>query len=179
MPTSDADDMLRFEDWMKEHHKKYDSEAEKEKRFKVFQKNLRKIEAHNAVPNQSYWKGLNDCSDITPEEFRRDIMGYTGPDSDETDEDEMPPVPVKRKRGCCITAADTKDDVPVAVKRQRGCCITAADNKDDVLVAVKRQRGCCITAAVKRQRIGCDEKDTKEDVTVPMEPEESYEAFSK
>jgi C1A family cysteine protease len=50
--------------------KKYESIMELEKRFAIFSKNIRTIFAHNANPVQNFTMGINQFTDLTPEEFK-------------------------------------------------------------------------------------------------------------
>lgn len=67
-----------FERWMAEFDKSYQDEAEKEKRFEVFQENWHFIEDFNSAGNQSYTMGLNPFSDLTFEEFGSMCCGCRG-----------------------------------------------------------------------------------------------------
>jgi hypothetical protein len=50
--------------------KKYESIVELENRFAIFSKNIRTIFAHNANPVQNFTMGINQFTDLTPEEFK-------------------------------------------------------------------------------------------------------------
>ncbi|KAK8469002.1 hypothetical protein PHAVU_006G176920 [Phaseolus vulgaris] len=63
------------QDWMTQFERAYADDAEKEKRLKIFVKNLEYIEKFNSGGNKSYTLGLNQFSDLTVEEF---IASYTG-----------------------------------------------------------------------------------------------------
>jgi hypothetical protein len=66
-----------FENWLRKHGKEYGGAvAEKERRFLIFQDNLRYVDAHNRKKkNASYWLGLNKFADLSNQEFR---AMYTG-----------------------------------------------------------------------------------------------------
>uniref|UniRef100_A0A0G4H8P6 Peptidase C1A papain C-terminal domain-containing protein n=1 Tax=Chromera velia CCMP2878 TaxID=1169474 RepID=A0A0G4H8P6_9ALVE len=57
-------------------NKVYADEAETEKRFKIFEKNLQWIEAHNAAHDHVKLE-INEFSDLTPEEFDQRFMGFS------------------------------------------------------------------------------------------------------
>jgi len=66
-----------FENWLRKHGKDYGGVvAEKERRFLIFQDNLRYVNAHNRDKKKaSYWLGLNKFADLSNQEFR---AMYTG-----------------------------------------------------------------------------------------------------
>ncbi|XP_047173139.1 ervatamin-B-like [Vigna umbellata] len=64
-----------FQQWKSQHGRTYADDAEKEKRFKIFEKNLEYIEKFNNAGKKSYKLGLNPFSDLTEEEF---IASHTG-----------------------------------------------------------------------------------------------------
>lgn len=57
------------EQWMKDFGRTYADDVEKEKRFKIFAKNLEYIENFNRAGNETYELGLNQFSDLTKKEF--------------------------------------------------------------------------------------------------------------
>jgi len=67
----------RFNNWKIDHGKVYKSINEEEARFEVFMKNHASIEAHNADPDATYVQAHNAFSDMTPEEFKSQMTGYT------------------------------------------------------------------------------------------------------
>ncbi|XP_027343842.1 ervatamin-B-like [Abrus precatorius] len=64
-----------FQQWMSQYERSYADVAEKEKRFKIFMRNLEYIENFNNGANKSYVLGLNQFADLTYEEF---IASRTG-----------------------------------------------------------------------------------------------------
>jgi len=64
-----------FKHWVQEHSKDYGTEAEHHKRFGIFQMNLRTIHKHNKNTNYTYKLGLGPFTDLTGEEFDRDVVG--------------------------------------------------------------------------------------------------------
>ena len=72
-----------FEDWAVQFEKTYSSDAELSYRKQVWEKTLIKIEKHNAElleGKHTYGMGLNQFSDMTPEEFK---MLYLTPKFDD------------------------------------------------------------------------------------------------
>merc|ERR1712045_149173 len=67
----------RFNNWKAAHGKTYANIDEEEARFEVFMENHRSIEQHNANPDNTYTKGHNQFSDMTPEEFKSQMTGFT------------------------------------------------------------------------------------------------------
>lgn len=72
---TDDEVMALYEEWMLEHGKVYNGLGEKVERFEIFKDNLRYIEGHNSLPNQTYKLGLNQFSDLTDEEFESIYLG--------------------------------------------------------------------------------------------------------
>ncbi|XP_048132632.1 zingipain-2-like [Rhodamnia argentea] len=71
----------KFEEWMTRHGRDYRDDAEKAKRLKIFQENLRLVEEFNSAANRTYELGLNKYSDLTNEEFVATYTGYKLPSS--------------------------------------------------------------------------------------------------
>jgi len=65
-----SEEVKMFERWLVENHKNYNGLGEKDKRFEIFMDNLKFVQEHNSVPNQSYELGLTRFADLTNEEFR-------------------------------------------------------------------------------------------------------------
>lgn len=65
----------RHEQWMALHGRVYESDAEKERRFKIFQENVNYIESFNREGGHKYTLGVNAFADMTNEEFK---ARYTG-----------------------------------------------------------------------------------------------------
>ncbi|KAI4838280.1 vivapain-2 [Plasmodium brasilianum] len=60
--------------FMKKHGKDYKSIEVMQEKFLIFSENLRKVEAHNKSNNILYRKGVNQFSDLTFEEFKKQYL---------------------------------------------------------------------------------------------------------
>ncbi|XP_020087908.1 fruit bromelain-like [Ananas comosus] len=67
--------MRRFEEWMARFHRVYTDDAEKWRRFQIFQDNVNYIESFNNRSGNSYTLGTNQFADMTFDEF---LAKYTG-----------------------------------------------------------------------------------------------------
>lgn len=72
---NEAEVRTMYEQWLVENRKNYNDLGEKERRFKIFEDNLKHIKEHNSDPNQSYQRGLNQFSDLTADEFQTIYLG--------------------------------------------------------------------------------------------------------
>ena len=64
----------RFTNFQEKFAKKYENVQELETRFSVFRENFRNIITHNADRNQSFTMGVNQFTDLTPEEFKAQMI---------------------------------------------------------------------------------------------------------
>jgi KDEL-tailed cysteine endopeptidase len=64
----------RFTNFQEKFAKKYENVQELETRFAVFRENFRNIITHNADRNQSFTMGVNQFTDLTPEEFKSQMI---------------------------------------------------------------------------------------------------------
>jgi C1A family cysteine protease len=69
------DEWSEFMGFLKNFEKKYESLEALEKRFDIFRQNLKDIFEHNAVHDRNYTMGINQFTDLTPEEFKADYAG--------------------------------------------------------------------------------------------------------
>merc|ERR1712045_773556 len=76
--TVEESHIARFNIWKGEHSKVYASIEEEQARIEVFLRNHKTIEAHNSDSTQTFTMGHNEFSDMTPEEFKSTMTGYTG-----------------------------------------------------------------------------------------------------
>ncbi len=70
MELLEYNDWKEFTSWQEKFNKAYASDEDMDTRFQVFRSNLRAIIEHNAIINQNFTLGLNQFSDLTPEEFK-------------------------------------------------------------------------------------------------------------
>ncbi|EFH59438.1 hypothetical protein ARALYDRAFT_318695 [Arabidopsis lyrata subsp. lyrata] len=57
-----------YERWLVENRKNYNGLGEKERRCKIFKENLKFIDEHNSLPNQTFEVGLTRFADLTNDE---------------------------------------------------------------------------------------------------------------
>ena len=83
---NELDERLQFYKFQDRFKKFYDTEEEEEGRFHVFRENLRDIILHNLDNNKTFTKGINQFTDMTPQEFKdfvqrgfkREVLGSYG-----------------------------------------------------------------------------------------------------
>lgn len=66
----DNDEWKQFSNFQDRFRKKYESLGELETRFEIFRTNVRNIINHNLDHNQNFTMGINQFTDLTPEEFK-------------------------------------------------------------------------------------------------------------
>lgn len=64
------DEWKQFSNFQERFDRKYDTLEELETRFQIFRTNLRNIVIHNLDHNQNFTMGINQFTDLTPEEFK-------------------------------------------------------------------------------------------------------------
>jgi C1A family cysteine protease len=67
---SDNDEWKQFSNFQDKFAKKYENINELETRFEIFRTNLRNIIIHNMDRSQNFTMGVNQFTDLTPEEFK-------------------------------------------------------------------------------------------------------------
>ena len=67
---NESDEWKQFSNFQDRFAKKYGSIDELESRFQVFRTNLRNIVIHNLDRSQNFTMGINQFTDLTPEEFK-------------------------------------------------------------------------------------------------------------
>ena len=67
---SENDEWKQFSNFQEKFTKKYGSINELENRFQIFRTNLRNIVIHNLDRSQNFTMGVNQFTDLTPEEFK-------------------------------------------------------------------------------------------------------------
>ena len=71
---TENDEWKQFSNFQDKFAKKYDNLEELESRFQVFRSNLRNIIIHNLDVNQNFTMGVNQFTDLTPEEFKAQFV---------------------------------------------------------------------------------------------------------
>lgn len=74
-PRTNDEVTALYEEWLVKHGKAYNALEEKAKRFGIFKDNLRYIDDHNSIANQTYKLGLNRFADLTNREYRSMYLG--------------------------------------------------------------------------------------------------------
>jgi KDEL-tailed cysteine endopeptidase len=69
------DEWKQFSNFQERFARKYETLEELENRFQVFRTNLRNIVIHNLDHNQNFTMGVNQFTDLTPEEFKAQYVG--------------------------------------------------------------------------------------------------------
>ena len=65
-----------FHDFMKSHKKTYPSREEYKRRYRIFKANMKIVEKLQAMELGTAVYGATHLADLSPEEFRRDYLGY-------------------------------------------------------------------------------------------------------
>jgi C1A family cysteine protease len=66
------DEWSEFTRFLKKFEKKYESLEALEKRFDIFRENVKAIFEHNSASHKNFTMGVNQFTDLTPEEFKTD-----------------------------------------------------------------------------------------------------------
>ncbi|KAK4493505.1 hypothetical protein RD792_005584 [Penstemon davidsonii] len=72
----DASMVEKHEAWMSHYGRTYKDEAEKAKRFKIFEDNVEYIHSSNEAGARPYKLAINQFADLTNEEFQASRNGY-------------------------------------------------------------------------------------------------------
>ena len=72
---NDGDEWKQFNNFQERFSKRYNSLEEMETRFQVFRSNLRNIILHNLDFTQNFTMGINQFTDLTPQEFKDIYVG--------------------------------------------------------------------------------------------------------
>jgi C1A family cysteine protease len=67
---NDSDEWKQFNDFQERFSKRYETIEEMETRFQIFRTNLRNIILHNLDRTQNFTMGVNQFTDLTPQEFK-------------------------------------------------------------------------------------------------------------
>ena len=76
------DEWKQFSNFQEKFARKYENLEELESRFQVFRSNLRNIIVHNLDVNQNFTMGVNQFTDLTPQEFKERFVGGFGKKAD-------------------------------------------------------------------------------------------------
>ena len=77
---NDSDEWKQFNDFQERFSKRYETIEEMETRFQIFRTNLRNIILHNLDRTQNFTMGVNQFTDLTPQEFKDQyISGMKSP----------------------------------------------------------------------------------------------------
>ncbi|PIA48464.1 hypothetical protein AQUCO_01400807v1 [Aquilegia coerulea] len=113
----------RHEQWMAFHGRVYNDDTEKERRFKIFKKNVQHIESMNRAGNRSYNLSINKFADQTNKEFKATRLGY-----------KMLPS-VAKSSGVSSFKYENITSTPPSVDWRRKGAVTPIKDQDDC--------GCC------------------------------------
>uniref|UniRef100_A0A6C0ERD0 Peptidase C1A papain C-terminal domain-containing protein n=1 Tax=viral metagenome TaxID=1070528 RepID=A0A6C0ERD0_9ZZZZ len=75
-----SDEWKEFTNFQDRFQKVYDTLEDYERRFAIFRSNLRSIILHNLDERQNFTMGVNQFTDLTPEEFKSLYIGSVKPD---------------------------------------------------------------------------------------------------
>lgn len=75
---SESDEWKQFSSFQERFNKKYSGLEEFEERFVIFRTNLRAIISHNSDKTQNFTMGINQFTDLTPEEFKKFYISGLG-----------------------------------------------------------------------------------------------------
>lgn len=111
--------LLTFDDWKDAFGRIYQTVAEEQRRRAIFEANAASIAAHNREADagrHSYWQGVNELSDLTPEEFR-ERFSRPGPFASRA-----PPTQVVRLPEAVDGSVDWRDHGAVTPVKNQGAC---------------------------------------------------------
>lgn len=77
---SESDEWKQFTNFQERFSKKYDNFQELENRFQIFKSNLRNIILHNLDNTQNFTMGINQFTDLTPQEFKEKYVSGIKPE---------------------------------------------------------------------------------------------------
>jgi cathepsin L len=72
---TEGDEWKQFSNFQERLSKKYETFEEMETRFQIFRSNLRSIILHNLDHTQNFTMGINQFTDLTPQEFKDQYVG--------------------------------------------------------------------------------------------------------
>ena len=71
----ETDEWKQFSNFQERFSKRYETIQELESRFQIFRSNLKNIIVHNLDYRQNFTMGINQFTDLTPEEFKAQYVG--------------------------------------------------------------------------------------------------------
>jgi C1A family cysteine protease len=72
---TEGDEWKQFSNFQERFSKRYETFEETESRFNIFRSNLRNIILHNLDHTQNFTMGINQFTDLTPQEFKDQYVG--------------------------------------------------------------------------------------------------------
>lgn len=72
---NEGDEWKQFTNFQERFSKRYNTIEEMESRFQIFRSNLRNIILHNLDHTQNFTMGINQFTDLTPQEFKDQFVG--------------------------------------------------------------------------------------------------------
>ena len=72
---NEGDEWKQFSNFQERFSKRYENMQEMETRFQIFRTNLRNIILHNLDNTQNFTMGVNQFTDLTPQEFKDQFVG--------------------------------------------------------------------------------------------------------
>jgi C1A family cysteine protease len=147
-----------FEQWMKEHGKVYNNDAEKSHRFRVFLQNKRRITRLNeeSRKNGGAEYGLNGFSDLTQDEFRNTYTNCYGI----TSRGANARAPVEDLPAAAPTKYDFRTQGAITpVKNQGQCGSCWAFSATEGVEVANWKAGNKLTVLSPQQIVSCDTKD--------------------
>ena len=73
--SNDKDEWKQFINFQERFSKRYENIQELETRFQIFRTNLLNIILHNLDHTQNFTMGINQFTDLTPQEFKDQYVG--------------------------------------------------------------------------------------------------------
>ncbi|KAG7011642.1 Cysteine proteinase RD21A, partial [Cucurbita argyrosperma subsp. argyrosperma] len=119
-----------YESWLVHHGKAYNAIGEKERRFEIFEDNLRFINEHNRE-SRSYKVGLTRFADLTNDEYRAMFLGGR-----------FSPMPRLSAAKSSRYATAVGDDLPDHVDWRKKGAVTAVKDQGQCVDYVLNERSC-------------------------------------
>jgi len=148
-----------FQDFMKKYNKQYASEEEKQTRYLNFKETIRRVALKNM--NSSAVYGINKFSDMTPQEFRNQVLMTSPIIANRTPRN--PSTVLEAKQVSVPTSLDWRSMGAVtAVKNQEQCgscwAFSATENIESMWILAKKANNESLDLA-PQQIVDCDSSD--------------------